>query len=759
MTEKDEREKKRLKAETKKLIKEETEENLTIAYEVFSLIDTNEAKLVEKEILAKFPESKIGYLIIGHNIFYDSLYSIWTDDTAKVKYLTRFLERYPKTEWRFTAYQFLLSSLFNLKDFPSLITNLEKMLEEDSLNPLAYNLASHLLLRSETLTTKAREYARKAKELFPKFNGFFNLPEAQWQLQRPRILPDAYFNYARALFKLGDLDSAEFYSQCAIPEANFDLDNDATKSSYYYLLGQIKEKRGQLKEAIKFYLSSLIEGDVNNFWSRKSDSALKRLFKDTSKILPTARKIFGYQGPVFVDVTEKVGLKDRKETRVAFGDFDNDGYEDLLLNGTKLFKNQKGERFLEITDRAGLGKASASGGLFTDFNNDGFLDIIAGGAEDRIFKNNGDLTFTEIFQFPDKSPTEGIGVADYNGDGFLDIYFANYEDWATRKYFPDFLYKNNGNLTFSNVTEDAGIIPPFREDRAGRGVNWGDYNEDGLIDIYVSNYRLQENFLWQNLGNGRFLNLAPTLGVAGDETLNYYGHTIGSEWADYDNDGDFDLLTSNLAHPRYIEFSNRTKLYENQGPPDYYFIDKRKERGIKYEETHSEPAFGDFDNDGDLDLYLTSVYENRRSFLYENDGKGNFRDITYLSGTRVFNGWGCAFADFDNDGDLDLIVGSASGLKFLQNQTKNQGNYLKVKLVGKESNKTGIGAKITAYYANKIMTRQIEGGKGTTNQNSLICHFGFGKYKGPVFLEIRFPLGKKKILEKVRLNQLLTIEE
>jgi tetratricopeptide (TPR) repeat protein len=757
--EKNEKEVKNLKREIKRLIKEKNEENLTIAYEVFSLIDTTEAKLIEKEILEKFPESKVGYSIIGHNIFYDSLYPIWTDDTAKVKYLSRFLERYPKTEWRFIAYQFLLSSLFTLKDFPSLIPTLEKMLKEDSLNPLAYNFASHLLLRSETLSIEAKRYAEKARELFPKFPGFPNLPEGQWQLQKARILPDANFNYARALLKLGDLDSAEWYIQQAIRTANFDLDNDATRSPYYYLLGEIKEKKGRLKEAINAYLLSLIEGDVNNFWSRKSDSALKRLFRDTNKILPAARKIMGYKGPIFVDFTERIGLKGRKETRVAFGDIDNDGYEDLLLNGTKLFKNQKGERFLDITAPAGLGGFSASGGLLVDFNNDGFLDIIAGGSEDRIFKNNGDLTFTEIFRFPDTSPTEGIGVGDYDGDGFLDIYFANYENWTTHQYFPDFLYKNNGDFTFKDVTKESGIVPPFSEERAGRGVNWGDYNEDGLIDIYVSNYRLQENFLWQNLGDGHFRNSAPILGVAGDETLDYYGHTIGSEWADYDNDGDLDLITCNLAHPRYIEFSNRTKLYENQGPPNYDFIDKRKECGIKYEETHSEPAFGDVDNDGDLDLYLTSVYENRRSFLYENDGKGNFRDITYLSGTRVFNGWGCAFADFDNDGDLDLVVGSGSGLRLFQNQTKDQGNYLKVRLIGKESNKNGIGGKIIAHYVGKKMVRMIEGGKGTTNQNSLIAHFGFGKYSGPITLEVQFPSGKRKVLDNVKVNQFLTITE
>ncbi len=767
------KEKERLKKEIDQMIKARSEENLTVAYEVFAVLDTNLAKSLATEIVEKFPESPIGYAIIGHNILYDSLYPIWSNDTLKVEYLKRFLARYPKTEWRFTAYQFLLSSLFSLKDHSELITQIERMVEEEKGNPFAYNLGSSVLLRTETLSVQAKEYAQKAIELEPNFEKFKNLPEKQWQLIKPRLWFDSRFNYAHALFRLGNSDSAKSYLLSLTKAKNFDLDNDATKCPYFYLLGLIEEKKGNWRQAIDAYMESLILGDVNNYWSAKANSGLRRTLtkkfgkelNDENEILALVRKWRKYQGPIFCDVTEEVGLKGRRETRVAFGDYDNDGYEDLLLNGCRLFRNVKGEKFIEITKKAGLNDFTTNGGLFADFDNDGFLDILAIGSRikgDRIFKNNGDGTFLDITEkanIADDFPTEGAGVGDFDNDGFLDIYLANYEDWATHRYFPDFLYQNNGDLTFRDVTREAGIIPPFNEDRAGRGVNWGDYNDDGLIDIYVSNYRLQENFLWHNTGKGKFLNLAPASDLAGDETLGYYGHTIGSVWADYDNDGDFDLLTSNLAHPRYIEFSNRTKLYQNQGPPEYKFVDQRKEAGIKYEETHSEPAFGDVDNDGDLDLYITSVYENRRSFLYQNDGHGNFRDITYLSGTRVFNGWGCAFADFDNDGDLDLVVGSGSGLKFFRNKTRNKNHYLKVKLIGRESNRFCIGAKIIAHCEGGKMARQIEGGKGTTNQNSLIAHFGFGQHNDLPRIEIKFPLGKKKILERVRLNQLLIVNE
>jgi hypothetical protein len=257
----------------------------------------------------------------------------------------------------------------------------------------------------------------------------------------------------------------------------------------------------------------------------------------------------------------------------------------------------------------------------------------------------------------------------------------------------------------------------------------------------------------------------------------WYGHTIGSEWADYDNDGDLDLFAANLAHPRYIEFSNRSMLYENpllspnrQSPiANRQFADRRAELGIRYEETHSDPAWADVDNDGELDLYITSIYEGRRSFLYVNQLYNDlwapssrrpplFDEVTWLSGTRVFNGWGCAFADFDNDGDQDLVVGSGSGVKLFRNEQKGN-NWLEVRVIGRKANRAGIGARVTVTQGKSRQIREVEGGKGTTSQNSLVQHFGFGHFDTPVTVEVRFGPHSRRLVKGVKPNQLITVEE
>ncbi|TES91765.1 MAG: CRTAC1 family protein, partial [Candidatus Cloacimonadota bacterium] len=390
---------------------------------------------------------------------------------------------------------------------------------------------------------------------------------------------------------------------------------------------------------------------------------------------------------------------------------------------------------------------------------------ISGGQDekgDRLWRQTEEGIFVDATQeaggISNDYSTEGAGWGDANGDGFLDLYLANYENWSEHSYYPDAFYFCREGKIFDEVLNDVGMSPPFNEERAGRGVNWGDYDNDGDLDIYVSNYRLQENFLWQNNGNGIFTNVANLSEVAGDEVEGWWGHTIGSSWGDYDNDGDLDLITANLAHPRYIEFSNKTKLYENLGPPDWRFVDRRKDSGIKFEETHSDPAWADMDNDGDLDLYITSVYEGRKSFLYENLGNGTFKDITYLSGTRVYNGWGCAFSDFDNDGDLDLFVASGSGVHLFENKG-NENNYLEVKLIGTRSNSSGIGARIKVNQGGKTQIREVQGGKGTTSQNSFVQFFGLGDDDTPVDIEVRFLSGVMRIQKNSIPNQMIEIKE
>ena len=754
-------------------ILKDKERGFSLAYDGLRIAeaDSDEITHAGKTITDNYPQSKKAYDIIREK-FFDGLYPIWRDDTLKVSFLDDFLRKYPANEWRFTVYQYLLSSLKRLEDADGVRDCGQRMLSEDSLNPFAYDYLSYIFQEMEIDTARALELAKKAVALEPQYPKPAHKPQEQWELERGSLPGTARREVATALMKLGRLDRAKKWIKEAISAMKLTVNEFATKASLHYTLGRILEEKGRNDSAAKSYVQALIEGDMTNKWTEKADSALMSVyakrFGKGQRLMERARRMAGYRGITFTDVTEKVGLAGRKESRIAWADFNNDGYDDILLSGRVLFLNSKGDSFIDHTVGSGIRGNGVNGGVCADFNNDGNMDFYAtsGGKSkqaDRLWSGNGDGTFEDVTasagSINDTFPTEGAAWGDYDADGYVDLYCANYEVWRKVSGLPDFLYRNNGNGTFSNVTEHAGIKAPFGDDRAGRGVNWGDYDNDGDLDIYVSDYRLQENLLFRNSGDGTFTNVAAALGVAGVENDGWWGHTIGSEWGDYDNDGDLDLVTANLAHPRYIEFSNKTMLYENMGSPNWDFIDGREKGAIKYDETHSDPSWGDVDADGDLDLYITSIYKDRRSFLYENLGDGKFRDITWLSGVRAFNGWGCAFSDYDNDGDLDLFVASGSGVHLFRNDG-NRNKWLEVKLIGGEkSNRAAIGARITVKQGRNMQIREVEGGKGTTSQHSLIQFFGLGTRSTRVDVTVRFPSGQIVNRRGVSTNQRIIIQE
>jgi len=468
----------------------------------------------------------------------------------------------------------------------------------------------------------------------------------------------------------------------------------------------------------------------------------------------------------FEDATEDVGLEGWGG-RQAWGDIDNDGFEDLCTSGLKLYLNVDGESFVDITEQAGLSEILANGCLFADIDNDGYLDIYAqnGSLEDydRILMNNGDGTFRDATldmieeEDLDYNPTEGAAFGDVNNDGWIDLYLANYELPAETEEdlgqgTQDKLYYNDGGKRFVErakvVGMDEGKYP-----KCGRGANFADFDNDGDMDLFVSNYRLDQNFLYVNQGDNTFDELASEYDVQGNPVRGYYGHTIGSVFADFDNDGDLDLFSANLAHPRFIEFSDMSMMFENTGPPDYTFDEITCDTGIFFEETHSHPTAADIDNDGDLDLFVTSVYGGRYSYMFVQTEPWKFVDYTYEAGTIEENGWGATFCDFNNDGRVDLLS------RRLYRNTSAEGHWLEVELVGTKSNRAAIGAVVFVEAGGLNLMRVVTSGNGTGCGDSMILHFGLGD--SDVVDEIRalFPSGIVRTLEGVDADQRITIRE
>ncbi|MFH1862014.1 MAG: FG-GAP-like repeat-containing protein [bacterium] len=730
-------------------------------------------------LLQNFPDSPAGYDLLS-NQFYDGLYPIWLDTPAKISYITDFLTQYPASEFRETAWTFLLYNLHERGDSAALRQGLVEWMAEDPINPLPYERAVSYLLECGGSPDSLLPVARKAVELCAGWRGKSLKPVQQRIWDQKNLYAGTRLNIGRLLIALNRTAEATLWLQDGIRHSGFDVDDEGTNAAFEYYLGVAATLETRWLDAFDHFSQALIEGDTRSKWTALADSARQVVY---SQHLPEyafnsgdfTRLREGYNGVVLEDVTDSVGLSDVNASRIAWGDANSDGFDDLLLNGNRLFLNQGGSNFIEITEACSLTASGICGGVWADCDLDGDLDIFGagnGGEEggDRLWINAGldslgipqfsDVT-TELGNIQDHFPTEGAAWGDWQNDGRPDLYVANYESSENMgEGLPDYLYLNLPDSTlplgwsFRKVDAQSGLAPPFGEELCGRGVNWGDFDGDGDQDIYVSNYRLQQNLLWENTGSGSFEERACFYQIAGTERDGCWGHTIGSEWGDFDNDGDLDLFTANLAHPRYLEFSNRSCLYENRLRQDGVFREVRRDWRIKYEETHADPAWGDVDADGDLDLYLTSVYPKRRSFLYQNDPDHHrFTDVTYLAGVRIYNGWGCAFSDYDNDGDLDLAVGSGDGIRLFRNRgTGNHWLELDVAIPG-----GGLGTRVLLSRGKELQLREIQGGKGTTTQHSQTLFFGLGKNAAPVDLEIRFPQGEKMTLKKITLDQKLRI--
>ncbi len=459
-------------------------------------------------------------------------------------------------------------------------------------------------------------------------------------------------------------------------------------------------------------------------------------------------------------------------SRQAWGDFDNDGWDDLWLPG-RLLRNIGEAEFQDVTDDSGITAMgiAASGGVWGDYDNDGCLDLFVFAesytAGDSLLRNNCDGTFSDVTVEAGitdvqkvntdcggtASPTAGAAWWDIDSDGLLDLYLSNFICWDAYSYYTDEVWHNLGDGRFEAWTGERGFAATRM---AGRGANPIDADRDGDVDLLVNNYVLQKNLYYDNLGPvgpdddiaGDIVDeAAAELGLGGNATRTgnsyYYGHTIGTAWGDLDNDGDFDVVQANLAHPRFFDFSDKTQVLLNDGSG--LFTDNAgawegpySDNGLRYQETHSVPTLADLDADGVLDLAITAVYDGRPTDLYLGNGDGTFSPAWHGSGLDLTNGWGMSAGDVDNDGDIDLYT--SGGLYLNQGE---QGHWVQVRVVGDvASNRAAIGATVTVTDGSgQARIRHVQGGTGQGEQDSLTLHVGLGPVDTVDAISVTFPGG------------------
>ena len=440
----------------------------------------------------------------------------------------------------------------------------------------------------------------------------------------------------------------------------------------------------------------------------------------------------------FAEVATAAGVNDAGTGEgVAWGDYDSDGDQDLYVvnygSANRLYRNNGNGAFSEVGASAGVDDSgNGDGAAWGDYDNDGDLDLyLANNGANRLYRNNGNGSFAEVGSsagVADAGYGQGVAWADYDWDSDLDLYVVNYGS-ATR------LYRNNNNGTFTEVGAAAGVAD------TGSGYNpaWGDYDNDGDPDLYVTNNGV--NRLYRNNNDGTFSEVGAAAGVAAA------GYGTGATWGDYDNDGDLDLYA--------VDHGNANRLYRNNG--NGAFSEVGSSAGVDAAGAGYGVAWGDYDNDGDLDLYVANYGSANR--LYRNNNNGTFTEIGVGAGVAdAGNGVGVAWADYDGDGDLDLYLVN-QGANLLYRNNGNTNRWLQVKLNGTNSNKSGIGAKVSATANGITQRREVEGGGGFLSQSSLPVAFGFGGTTTVNQLTLTWPSGVVQTLSNVATNQVLTLSD
>ncbi len=447
---------------------------------------------------------------------------------------------------------------------------------------------------------------------------------------------------------------------------------------------------------------------------------------------------------------------------ISWADYDKDGYDDLLV-GNKLWRNEGDGSFSDVSVATGLDGISATGGVWGDYDNDGCLDVflfiesnnqpdhlmrsdckgsfvdvtaMAGIVDQQSYENCGDPNNTT-------SPSAAASWIDIDADGFLDLYVNNFICWSSGNNYIDTVWHNEKDGTFTEWTGTHGFLNLKKPSRCSAPI---DHDRDGDVDLMVGNYRLIGNQFYENNGDGTVSERAFALGLAGEFVSGAYGHTIGLAWGDIDNDGDFDQVSANLAHPRFFDFSDKTQVLINDGKGKYspltdeWTSPSSSKAGLRYQETHSVPLLADFDNSGTLDLVITCVYDGRPTDFYWGKGDGTFDLDAYHAGITTENGWGVSASDYDNDGDVDLFAS-----KLFENTATGLGHFLQVKVRGTTANREALGATIELSVGATKRIRHVQGGSGKGGQDSRYVHFGLGTETSVDQIRVVFPGGAETV--------------
>ena len=467
--------------------------------------------------------------------------------------------------------------------------------------------------------------------------------------------------------------------------------------------------------------------------------------------------------PAEAQFFEKVnGFTGIASRSVAFGDYDNDGWPDQFLAAQfaghiRLLKNLSGTRFVNRTPSIASAistKWKGGGAIWGDYDNDGDLDIFVPTGSinyeqrDRnALLRNDRGTFRDVYLaagLTDSLPTDNAIWLDYDRDGFIDLYTGNVGAPDSR----NLLYRNQGDGTFRDVTEEAGLLIQLHPEGGGSngGMAAADFNDDGWPDLYIALW-LEPNRLFLNDGQGRFRD-ATSSEISTD--IADPGQALGVSLADIDNDLQMDIL---LAAGGNATKAQRSQVLLNRG--EGRFVDVTDQLGLG-SFTATNAIFGintaDVDNDGDIDIM--TGFEKSRFFI--NQGDGLFVDRSEQSGLidRTFS---FSLGDYNLDGALDLLGGGDTGA-FLHRNTGNDHHWLRVELVGVESNRSAIGARLIARAGETQQLREILGGLGFY-QNELVAHFGLGDLTQVDQLEIRWPSGQVDVLTDIPADQKIRVIE